>query len=131
MIRISRDRCGPATRQLPGHATRGRSSSTARRTRRARRVPLSMMNRHGWSPGPPATGKTVTLEVLAGSCQRPGVPVSPGRIKGDVSGMASPGTASDKLLQRTARSVRAGTAGVPDRVLLPRRQGGHPGGGRP
>src|ERR1051325_2844202 len=65
------------------------------------RVPLSMMNRHGLVAGATGTGKTVTLEVLAGQLSNAGVPVFLADIKGDVTGMAVPGAGGDKLLTRT------------------------------
>jgi uncharacterized protein len=66
------------------------------------RVPLAMMNRHGLVAGATGTGKTKTLQVLAEQLSSAGVPVFLADIKGDVSGMAVPGEASDKLLARTA-----------------------------
>jgi DNA helicase HerA-like ATPase len=65
------------------------------------RIPLAMMNRHGLVAGATGTGKTVTLQVLAEQLSSVGVPVFLADIKGDVSGMAVAGPASDKLLART------------------------------
>ncbi|PPH50152.1 DUF853 domain-containing protein, partial [Rathayibacter sp. AY1D7] len=47
------------------------------------------------------TGKTKTLQVLAEQLSANGVPVFAADIKGDLSGLATPGTATDALLART------------------------------
>lgn len=65
------------------------------------RIPLAMTNRHGLVAGATGTGKTRTLQVLAEQLSAHGVPVFAADIKGDLSGIASPGAASDKLLART------------------------------
>jgi len=67
------------------------------------RIPLSMLNRHGLVAGATGTGKTKTLQLMAEQISAAGVPVFAADIKGDLSGMASPGQPSDKLLARTAR----------------------------
>jgi len=68
------------------------------------RLPLAMMNRHGLIAGATGTGKTVTLQVLAEQLSAQGVPVVLSDIKGDLTGLTTPGTASDRLTQR-AESV--------------------------
>ncbi|WP_125615860.1 helicase HerA-like domain-containing protein [Specibacter cremeus] len=65
-------------------------------------LPLAMMNRHGLVAGATGTGKTVTLHLMAEQLSAAGVPVFMADIKGDLSGLASPGVGSDKLTQRTA-----------------------------
>jgi hypothetical protein len=65
------------------------------------RVPLSMMNRHGLIAGATGTGKTKTLQGLAEQLCAAGVPVVVADIKGDLSGLAAPGTSNDKIVQRT------------------------------
>jgi DNA helicase HerA-like ATPase len=65
------------------------------------RIPLAMLNRHGLVAGATGTGKTKTLQVLAEQLSAAGVPVFAADIKGDLSGIASSGEASDKLLERT------------------------------
>jgi DNA helicase HerA-like ATPase len=65
------------------------------------RIPLAMTNRHGLVAGATGTGKTKTLQVLAEQLAANGVPVFAADIKGDLSGIASPGEPSDKLLERT------------------------------
>jgi len=65
------------------------------------RIPLGMMNRHGLVAGATGTGKTRTLQGLAEQLAAKGVPVFAADIKGDLSGVATPGEPSEKLLERT------------------------------
>ena len=65
------------------------------------RISLSMLNRHGLVAGATGTGKTKTLQLMAEQISRAGVPVFAADIKGDLSGIAIPGTPSPKLLERT------------------------------
>ncbi len=67
------------------------------------RIPLSMLNRHGLVAGATGTGKTKTLQLMAEQISTAGVPVFAADIKGDLSGLASPGQPSDKLLARTEK----------------------------
>ncbi len=60
----------------------------------------SMANRHGLIAGATGTGKTVTLKVLAESFSDMGVPVFVADIKGDLSGMCTPGT-ENKHIRRS------------------------------
>ena len=60
----------------------------------------SMANRHGLISGATGTGKTVTLKILAESFSEAGVPVFMADIKGDVSGLAVPGTDSEGMQKR-------------------------------
>ncbi len=64
------------------------------------RVPLAMMNRHGLIAGATGTGKTKTLQGLAEQLSAAGVPVVLADIKGDLSGLAAPGTSNPKIVQR-------------------------------
>ena len=57
-------------------------------------------NRHGLVAGATGTGKTVTLMMLAESFSRAGVPVFMADMKGDVAGLAVPGTMNDGLQKR-------------------------------
>ncbi|MEV7606647.1 helicase HerA-like domain-containing protein [Paenarthrobacter sp. NPDC089322] len=66
------------------------------------RLPLAMMNRHGLVAGATGTGKTVTLHMIAEQLSTAGVPVFLADIKGDLSGLATPATASEKLTARTS-----------------------------
>lgn len=65
------------------------------------RIPIAMLNRHGLVAGATGTGKTKTLQVLAEQVLAAGVPVFAADIKGDLSGIATAGTSSEKLLERT------------------------------
>src|SRR5687767_3847054 len=57
-------------------------------------------NRHGLIAGATGTGKTVSLMVLAEGFSRLGVPVFLADVKGDVAGLAMPGTGGEKILER-------------------------------
>src|SRR5689334_586880 len=66
------------------------------------RMPLGMLNRHGLVAGATGTGKTKTLQLIAEQLSDAGVPVFLADIKGDVSGMAAPGTSNDRITSRAA-----------------------------
>ncbi|MCU1410053.1 MAG: hypothetical protein JWR04_760 [Rhodoglobus sp.] len=66
------------------------------------RIPIAMVNRHGLVAGATGTGKTKTLQVLAEQLSAHGVPVFAADIKGDLSGIATAGESSAKLLERAA-----------------------------
>lgn len=66
------------------------------------RLPLKMMNRHGLVAGATGTGKTITLQVMAEQLSNAGVPVFLADVKGDLTGLSTPGSSSEKLLARTA-----------------------------
>ncbi len=59
-----------------------------------------MANRHGLITGATGTGKTVTLQTLAESFSRIGVPVFMSDIKGDLSGISKAGGANAKVQAR-------------------------------
>ena len=61
---------------------------------------LKIMNRHGLIAGATGTGKTRTLQLLAEQLSDHGVPVFMLDVKGDLSGMAEPGTSNDALKER-------------------------------
>ncbi len=61
---------------------------------------LKLANRHGLITGATGTGKTVTLQVLAEGFSRAGVPVFAADIKGDLSGIATPGENREALVKR-------------------------------
>ena len=61
---------------------------------------LRMANRHGLIAGATGTGKTVSLQVLAENFSRAGVPVFMADVKGDLSGLAKPGSANEKIDKR-------------------------------
>ena len=66
-------------------------------------VALSMVNRHGLIAGATGTGKTKTLQLMAGQLSKAGVPVFIADIKGDLTGLAAPGDAANpKVRERVA-----------------------------
>jgi uncharacterized protein len=54
-------------------------------------------NRHGLITGATGTGKTITLQNLAESFSRAGVPVFMADVKGDLTGISQPGALGTKL----------------------------------
>jgi hypothetical protein len=64
------------------------------------RVPVAMMNRHGLIAGATGTGKTKTLQLMAGQLSAAGVPVFLADLKGDLSGLAAPGVPNAKIEER-------------------------------
>jgi DNA helicase HerA-like ATPase len=64
------------------------------------RIPLATLNRHGLIAGATGTGKTKTLQVLAEGLSSNGVSVLLMDIKGDLSGIARPGTVNDRIRSR-------------------------------
>ena len=56
------------------------------------RLPLATMNRHGLIAGATGTGKTRTLQLLAEQLSAAGVAVFTADVKGDLSGLALPGS---------------------------------------
>jgi DNA helicase HerA-like ATPase len=60
-------------------------------------------NRHGCITGATGTGKTISLQVMAEHFSRIGVPVFLADVKGDLSGMAKAGIATDKLSARLTK----------------------------
>ena len=61
-------------------------------TEAAVRLPLASMNRHGLIAGATGTGKTRTLQLIAEQLSAARVAVFTADVKGDVSGMAVPGS---------------------------------------
>ena len=64
------------------------------------KLPLASMNRHGLIAGATGTGKTRTLQLISEQLSDKGVPVFMLEVKGDLSGLATPGAVNDKLLER-------------------------------
>jgi len=62
-----------------------------------------MANRHGLVAGATGTGKTVTLQRLAESFSRIGVPVFLADVKGDLAGISQAGGDNEKVAERVAR----------------------------
>lgn len=61
-----------------------------------------LVNRHGSITGATGTGKTVTLQVIAESLSKIGVPVFMADVKGDLSGLAKAGAPTPKITERLA-----------------------------
>jgi len=57
----------------------------------------ALANRHGLITGATGTGKTITLQTLAESLSRLGVPVFMADVKGDLSGITQKGKLPDKV----------------------------------
>ncbi|QBH98246.1 DUF853 domain-containing protein [Limnobaculum zhutongyuii] len=60
----------------------------------------ALANRHGLITGATGTGKTVSLQKMAESFSRIGVPVFMADVKGDLSGIAAEGVMNPKLQSR-------------------------------
>jgi DNA helicase HerA-like ATPase len=63
-------------------------------------IPLNVVNRHGLVAGATGTGKTKTIQQFAESLSEKGIPVLLMDIKGDLSGIAKPGTENPKISDR-------------------------------
>lgn len=75
---------------------------------------ITFVNRHGLIAGATGTGKTVTLQKIAEAFSSQGIPVFITDIKGDLSGLAKPGTLKGKLQERwTELSLEEFTAHAP------------------
>jgi DNA helicase HerA-like ATPase len=68
-------------------------------------VALSMLNRHGLVAGATGTGKTKTLQLMAGQLSKAGVPVFIADIKGDLTGLAAPGDGTNQKIQDRMASL--------------------------
>jgi DNA helicase HerA-like ATPase len=64
---------------------------------------LPLANRHGLVTGATGTGKTVTLQIMAESFCKAGVPVFAADVKGDLSGISQAGTPLDVLTERAKK----------------------------
>ena len=63
-------------------------------------LPLKTLNRHGLIAGATGTGKTKTLQVISEFLSDEGIPVLLMDIKGDLSGIAAPGSENGKITER-------------------------------
>ena len=72
----------------------------------------SMANRHGLITGATGTGKTVTLQSLAERFSAIGVPVFMADVKGDLAGLAMPGSPNSPIHQKLVD--RANEIGLTD-----------------
>ncbi len=73
-------------------------------------LPLSVMNRHGLVAGATGTGKTKTLQLMAEQLSANGVPVFLADIKGDLSGLSTPGADSERTQSRAKEVGQAWAA---------------------
>ena len=73
---------------------------------------LGRANRHGLIAGATGTGKTVTLQGIAESFSAAGVPVFLADVKGDLSGIAMPGSSTFKHADKL--EARAKELGITD-----------------
>ena len=69
-------------------------------------VPLSRVNRHGLIAGATGTGKTKTLQLLAGQLSAHGVPVFAVDVKGDLSGVGAPGDPANPAVVSRVESMK-------------------------
>ena len=69
-------------------------------------VPLSRVNRHGLIAGATGTGKTKTLQLLAGQLSALGVPVFAVDVKGDLSGVGAPGDPANPPVASRIESLK-------------------------
>jgi DNA helicase HerA-like ATPase len=63
-------------------------------------IPLSTVNRHGLIAGATGTGKTKSIQRFAESLSEEGINVLLMDVKGDISGLAAPGTENAKIKER-------------------------------
>lgn len=64
------------------------------------KIPLKTLNRHGLIAGATGTGKTKSLQVMAEQLSSRGIPVLLMDLKGDLSGLAVPGSGHPKIDER-------------------------------
>lgn len=71
------------------------------------KVPLKMLNRHGLIAGATGTGKTKSLQIIAEQLSLKGIPSILMDLKGDLSGLAKPGSNNKHI------TWRHGEIGIP------------------
>lgn len=64
------------------------------------RLPIKTFNRHGLIAGATGTGKTKSLQLIAESLSKKGVPVLLMDIKGDLSGIAKAAQPNERIMER-------------------------------
>lgn len=67
------------------------------------KAPLRTMNRHGLIAGATGTGKTKSLQLISEQLSANGVACLLMDIKGDLSGIAMPGTENAKIIERAGK----------------------------
>lgn len=88
-------------------------------------VPLKTMNRHGLIAGATGTGKTKTLQVIAEQLSSKGVPVLLMDVKGDLSGIAMPGSEKPFITERHAKiGLPYSVKGCPVEIMTLSKQDG-------
>ena len=81
-------------------------------------LPFKTMNRHGLICGATGTGKTKTLQMISEALSNASVPVLLMDIKGDLSGIAVPGTSNDTITERCRKiGINYTPAGFPVELL--------------
>ena len=82
------------------------------------KAPLKTFNRHGLIAGATGTGKTKTLQMIAEQLSMKGVSTLLMDIKGDLSGIAMPGTSNPKIEERAQKiGVNWQASGTPVEFL--------------
>ena len=81
-------------------------------------LPLKMMNRHGLVAGATGTGKTKTLQVISELLSDNSIPVVLMDIKGDLGGIAVPGVANEKIIDRAQKlGIEYRPTGFPSELM--------------
>lgn len=89
------------------------------------KIPLKTLNRHGLIAGATGTGKTKTLQVLSEQLSLKGIPSLVMDVKGDLSGVARPGSENDFIRDRHAKiNLPYSTMGFPVELLTISEQSG-------
>lgn len=78
------------------------------------RLLLNRANRHGLIAGATGTGKTVTLQGLAEGFSAAGMPVFVADVKGDLAGIAMPGSPGAPI--HAALAERVAARGIADLI---------------
>ncbi len=88
-------------------------------------IPLKTLNRHGLIAGATGTGKTKTLQVITEQLSLKGIPSLVMDVKGDLSGVAKPGSENDFIRNRhSAMNLPYSTMGFPVELLTISEQNG-------
>src|SRR5688572_20403159 len=88
-------------------------------------LPLKTMNRHGLIAGATGTGKTKTLQMMSEALSDASVPTLLLDIKGDLSGIAMPGTPNEKISERSSMiGVPYSASGYPVELMTLTNSGG-------